>query len=34
MTPASHLLQAQQNFSGNLILAEDLMEIGIGKASS
>lgn len=33
MTPVSHLLQAQQNFSGNLIIADDLMEIGIGKAA-
>ncbi len=33
MTPVSHLLQAQQNFAGNLIISEDLMEIGIGKAS-
>lgn len=30
MTPMSHLLQAQQNFSGKLIIGEDLMEIGLG----
>jgi ribonuclease BN (tRNA processing enzyme) len=30
-TPTSHLLQAQQNFSGRLIIGEDLMEIGVGK---
>jgi ribonuclease BN (tRNA processing enzyme) len=32
MTPISHLRQAQQNFSGNFIIGEDLMQIGIGKA--
>jgi ribonuclease BN (tRNA processing enzyme) len=31
-TPTAHLLQAQQNFSGKLIIGEDLMEIGVGKA--
>jgi ribonuclease BN (tRNA processing enzyme) len=30
-TPTSHLLKAQQNFTGRLIIGEDLMEIGIGK---
>lgn len=30
-TPTSHLLKAQQNFSGRLIIGEDFMEIGIGK---
>lgn len=30
-TPTSHLLQAQQNFTGRLIIGKDLMEIGIGK---
>ena len=31
-TPISHLLQAKQNFSGKLIIGEDLMQIGVGKA--
>jgi len=29
MAPISHLEQAQQNFSGNLIVSEDLMRIGV-----
>jgi ribonuclease BN (tRNA processing enzyme) len=31
-TPIAHLMQAQQNFSGHLIIGEDLMKIGLGKA--
>lgn len=31
-TPTAHLLEAKQNFSGKLIIGEDLMQIGIGKA--
>ena len=31
-TPDTSLQQAKQNFSGTLIIGEDLMEIGIGKA--
>jgi ribonuclease BN (tRNA processing enzyme) len=31
-TPTAHLLQAKQNFSGKLIIGEDLMQIGIGRA--
>lgn len=31
--PVSHLLQAQGNFSGTLIIGEDLMQIGIGSAT-
>jgi ribonuclease BN (tRNA processing enzyme) len=31
-TPTAHLLQAKQNFSGKLIIGEDLMQIGIGTA--
>lgn len=31
MAPISHLEQAQQNFSGNLIISEDLMRIGVSK---
>jgi hypothetical protein len=30
MTPKSHLLQAQQGFSGRLVIGEDLMQIGVG----
>lgn len=29
--PVGHLVQAQRNFSGNLIIGEDLMQIGVGK---
>jgi ribonuclease BN (tRNA processing enzyme) len=31
-TPRSRLLQAQRTFSGRLIVGEDLMEIGVGRA--
>jgi ribonuclease BN (tRNA processing enzyme) len=31
-TPTEHLLQANQNFSGKLIIGEDLMQIGVGRA--
>lgn len=31
MAPISHLQQAQQNFSGNLIISEDLMQIGVSR---
>ncbi|MGZ8898053.1 MAG: MBL fold metallo-hydrolase [Halobacteriota archaeon] len=31
-TPTEHLLQAKQNFSGKLIIGEDLMQIGLGSA--
>lgn len=31
MAPISHLQQAQQNFFGNLIISEDLMQIGVSK---
>jgi ribonuclease BN (tRNA processing enzyme) len=31
-TPTEHLVQAKQNFSGKLIIGEDLMQIGIGSA--
>jgi ribonuclease BN (tRNA processing enzyme) len=34
MTPISHLLQAQKNFSGKLIIGEDLMQIGIGEPTA
>jgi len=30
MAPISNLQQAQQNFPGNLIISEDLMQIGVG----
>ena len=30
-TPTGHLQEAQQNLSGNLIIGEDLMQIGIGE---
>jgi ribonuclease BN (tRNA processing enzyme) len=32
--PVGHLVKAKQNFSGELIIGEDLMQIGIGKARS
>jgi ribonuclease BN (tRNA processing enzyme) len=32
-TPKEHLLQAQGNFSGTLIIGEDLMQIGIGRTT-
>ncbi len=32
MAPISHLLRAQQNFQGNLIISEDLMQIDVSKA--
>ncbi len=32
-TPISHLLEAKRNFSGNLIVSEDLMQIGIGRVN-
>jgi ribonuclease BN (tRNA processing enzyme) len=31
MAPISHLRQAQQNFPGNLIISEDLMQIGVSR---
>jgi ribonuclease BN (tRNA processing enzyme) len=31
-TPISHLRQAKQNFSGKLIIGQDLMGIGVGMA--
>ena len=31
MAPISSLQQAQQNFPGNLIISEDLMQIGVSK---
>jgi ribonuclease BN (tRNA processing enzyme) len=31
--PISHLQQAQGNYSGTLIIGEDLMQIGIGRAT-
>ncbi|KAF5046755.1 Ribonuclease BN [anaerobic digester metagenome] len=31
-TPREHLLQAKHNFSGELIVGEDLMQIGLGRA--
>jgi ribonuclease BN (tRNA processing enzyme) len=31
-TPVTHLQQAKGNFSGTLIIGEDLMQIGIGRA--
>ncbi len=31
-TPTAHLLQAKQNFSGKLIIGEDLMQLGVGTA--
>lgn len=34
VTPVSRLLQAQRNFSGNLIIGEDLMQLGIGTPGS
>jgi hypothetical protein len=30
-TPIAHLQKAQKNFSGRLIIGEDLMQIGVGK---
>lgn len=30
-TPREHLLEARQNFSGELIVGEDLMQIGLGR---
>jgi ribonuclease BN (tRNA processing enzyme) len=30
--PVGHLVKAKQNFSGELIIGEDLMQIGVGKA--
>ncbi len=32
--PVGHLVKAKRNFSGELIIGEDLMQIGIGKAGS
>ena len=32
-TPASHLLQAKQNFTGELVIGRDLVQIGIGRAT-
>jgi len=32
--PVGHLVKAKQGFSGELIIGEDLMQIGIGKAGS
>jgi ribonuclease BN (tRNA processing enzyme) len=32
--PVGHLVRAKQNFSGELIIGEDLMQVGIGKAGS
>jgi hypothetical protein len=31
-TPVSRLKEARKNFSGRLIIGEDLMEIGVGRA--
>ncbi len=31
MAPLSHLQQAQQNFPGNLIISDDLMQISVSK---
>jgi ribonuclease BN (tRNA processing enzyme) len=31
-TPVAHLQEAEKNFSGKVIIGEDLMQIGIGKA--
>lgn len=33
-TPVGHLVKAKQNFSGKLIIGEDLMQIGVGKVRS
>jgi hypothetical protein len=33
-TPVGHLIKAKRNFSGELIIGEDLMQIGMGKARS
>lgn len=33
-TPDAHLIQAKQNFTGELIIGEDLMQIGFGPKSS
>jgi ribonuclease BN (tRNA processing enzyme) len=30
VTPLSHLMRAQNGFSGKLIISEDLMQIGLG----
>jgi ribonuclease BN (tRNA processing enzyme) len=32
--PVGHLVKAKQNFSGKLIIGEDLMQIGVGKVRS
>ena len=32
--PVGHLVRAKQNFSGELIIGEDLMQVGIGNAGS
>ncbi len=32
--PVGHLVRAKQNFSGEMIIGEDLMQIGVGKVSS
>jgi hypothetical protein len=29
--PVGHLVKAKQNFSGEMIIGEDLMQIGVGK---
>lgn len=34
MAPISHLQQAQQNFPGNLIISEDLMQIDVSRVGS
>ncbi|MGE5173215.1 MAG: hypothetical protein ACM3MD_05240 [Betaproteobacteria bacterium] len=33
-TPVAHLEKARQGFSGELIIGEDLLQIGVGKAGS
>lgn len=30
--PVGHLVKAKRNFSGELIIGEDLLQIGVGKA--
>ena len=33
-TPVGHLVKAKQNFSGKLIIGEDLMQVGVGQVRS
>ncbi len=34
MAPVSHLLKAQQNFSGQLIISQDMMQMGVSRLAS